>query len=200
MRNSGKNVSSELLASAKRAFLEKGFEGASLREICADAGVTTGAAYFFFHSKEDIFDTLVRATAEQIENLCNKLAADELENLFAGVENDKKLIAFLYAHKEEIRLLTEMSKGTKYENYKDIVLQWLEAAFLRFFETYCTGEIDHELIHILAEMRLKGYLEIIGGGYDLKRMLNLSEKIGVYADGGFNKLLQLNKQMPKSRC
>lgn len=200
MNDSDKNVVAELLISAKRAFLEKGFEGATLRKICSDAGVTTGAVYFFFHSKEEIFDTLVKSTVKQIENLCNSLMADELDTPSIGIENEKKLIAFLYAHKEEILLLTEKSKGTKYENYKNYVLQWLETAFGRFFEAYCPEEIDYELIHILAEMRLKGYLEIIAGEYDMEQMLNLSEKIGIYAHGGFNQLLQVNKQMPKSRC
>ena len=200
MNDPDKNVASELLASAKRAFLEEGFEGAALRKICSDAGVTTGAVYFFFHSKEELFDALVKSTVEETKHLCDKLAADELETLSRGVENDKKLITFLYTHREEIRLLTEKSKGTKYEHYKDDVLQWLETAFLRFFEAYCIGEIDHELIRILAEMRLKSYLEIINGEYDMKRMLDLSEKIGLYADGGFSRLLQTNNQMAKSRC
>ena len=108
-----KNVASELLASAKRAFLEEGFEGAALRKICSDAGVTTGAVYFFFHSKEELFDALVKSTVEETKRLCDKLAADE---------------------------------------------------------------------------------------YDMKRMLDLSEKIGLYADGGFSRLLQTNNQMAKSRC
>ncbi|MDE7445858.1 MAG: TetR/AcrR family transcriptional regulator [Lachnospiraceae bacterium] len=200
MNDPDKNVVSELLASAKRAFLEEGFEGAALRKICSDAGVTTGAVYFFFHSKEELFDALVKSTVEETKRLCDKLAADELETLSLGVENDKKLITFLYTRREEIRLLTEKSKGTKYEHYKDDLLQWLQNAFLRFFEAYYTGEIDHELIRILAEMRLKSYLEIINGEYDMKRMLDLSEKIGLYADGGFSRLLQTNNLMAKSRC
>ena len=37
----------DLIAVAKQEFLDKGFEGASLRTICKKAGVTTGAVYFF---------------------------------------------------------------------------------------------------------------------------------------------------------
>ena len=32
---------------------------ASLRNICKEAGVTTGALYFFFKDKEDLFAALV---------------------------------------------------------------------------------------------------------------------------------------------
>lgn len=44
-----------LIQCAKKEFMEKGFAGASLRGICQKAGVTTGALYFFFQDKDDLF-------------------------------------------------------------------------------------------------------------------------------------------------
>ena len=41
----------ELLMCAKEEFMDKGFMGASLRNICQKAGVTTGALYFFFQGQ-----------------------------------------------------------------------------------------------------------------------------------------------------
>ena len=49
----------KLLASAKSEFLEKGYAKASLRKICANAGMTTGALYFFFKDKEDYYRTCI---------------------------------------------------------------------------------------------------------------------------------------------
>ena len=49
----------DLVASATEEFAEHGYEGASLRQICSKAGVTTGALYFFFDSKEDLFKSVV---------------------------------------------------------------------------------------------------------------------------------------------
>ena len=43
-----KETREKLLASARQEFLEKGYTQASLRSICKNAGVTTGALYFFF--------------------------------------------------------------------------------------------------------------------------------------------------------
>ena len=40
-------------------FLDKGFLGASLRQIVKNAGVTTGAFYGYFSSKEALFNALV---------------------------------------------------------------------------------------------------------------------------------------------
>ena len=40
-------------------FLDKGFQGTSLRQIVKNAGVTTGAFYGYFSSKEALFNALV---------------------------------------------------------------------------------------------------------------------------------------------
>ena len=40
-------------------FLDKGVLGASLRQIVKNAGVTTGAFYGYFSSKEALFNALV---------------------------------------------------------------------------------------------------------------------------------------------
>ena len=45
----------ELLATAARIFSAKGYQGASLREICAAAGILPGSMYHHFSSKEDLF-------------------------------------------------------------------------------------------------------------------------------------------------
>ena len=44
-----------ILASARWEFLEKGFEKASLKHICENANVTTGALYKRYSGKEELF-------------------------------------------------------------------------------------------------------------------------------------------------
>ena len=54
-----RETKARLLESARQEFIEKGYMKASLRNICKNAGVTTGALYFFFDSKEDLFEEIV---------------------------------------------------------------------------------------------------------------------------------------------
>ncbi|MEV7972778.1 helix-turn-helix domain-containing protein [Cellulomonas sp. NPDC089187] len=49
----------ELLAAAASAFAERGYEGASVGEIAAQAGYTKGAVYAHFGSKEEMLHALV---------------------------------------------------------------------------------------------------------------------------------------------
>lgn len=44
---------------AKAEFLEKGFQAASLRQIVKTVGMTTGAFYGYYKSKEALFEALV---------------------------------------------------------------------------------------------------------------------------------------------
>lgn len=46
-------------AAAQAEFLKKGYQGASLRNIVKTAGVTTGALYGYYDSKEALFAALV---------------------------------------------------------------------------------------------------------------------------------------------
>ena len=48
-----------ILSAAMQEFLEKGYKSASLRNIVKAAGVTTGAFYGYYDSKEDLFEALV---------------------------------------------------------------------------------------------------------------------------------------------
>jgi AcrR family transcriptional regulator len=45
----------ELLVAAAKVFSARGYEGASLREICGAAGILAGSMYHHFRSKEDLY-------------------------------------------------------------------------------------------------------------------------------------------------
>ena len=49
-----------LLESAIKLFASKGYDGASIREIVRDAGVTRPVLYYYFKNKEDLFCCIVK--------------------------------------------------------------------------------------------------------------------------------------------
>ena len=62
----GMNTLDNIHKAAKKEFLDKGFQMASLRNIVKNAGVTTGAFYGYYKSKEELFDALVGKQYEHI--------------------------------------------------------------------------------------------------------------------------------------
>ncbi|HLJ78042.1 MAG TPA: TetR family transcriptional regulator [Acidobacteriaceae bacterium] len=55
-----------ILEAALRTFRERGFEGATMREIAAAAGMATGAAYYYFESKEAIVMAFYQRAQEEM--------------------------------------------------------------------------------------------------------------------------------------
>lgn len=67
---------SEIIAAALEVFAEKGFAGARLEHIAARAGVSKGALYLYFETKEDLFRAVVHeAVAPNIEPIRMAVAA-----------------------------------------------------------------------------------------------------------------------------
>ena len=55
-----------ILECAKEEFMEKGFEGASMRTIAEKAGYTTGMLYGRFADKSQLFKELVGEAADKL--------------------------------------------------------------------------------------------------------------------------------------
>lgn len=81
---------SRLLQAAKELFKEKGFPSTTLAEIAQTAGLTRGAAYWHFKSKDEIFITVVEqalddmtASKKQALNDPDCSAKERLQRLLA---------------------------------------------------------------------------------------------------------------------
>lgn len=66
----------EVLDAALAEFFEKGFEAARLEDIAARAGVSKGTIYLYFHSKEDVFEALVRSVPQANVEALRQVTAD----------------------------------------------------------------------------------------------------------------------------
>ena len=112
--------------SAKREFLERGFLNASLRAICANAGVTTGALYKRYGGKEELFQALVRDTLDDIDKVVASKSVDysalsdqRLYDMWTLTEGYMDWwFEFMVARKDAFTLLVKCSEGTQYQNFQ----------------------------------------------------------------------------------
>ena len=58
MSTKAEDTQKNILDTARKHFLRDGLTGASLRNIVKDAGLTTGAFYKYYPTKESLFDAL----------------------------------------------------------------------------------------------------------------------------------------------
>lgn len=61
-----------ILKSARKIFLEYGYQAAPLRKIASEAGYTHGALYGYFSSKEELFYAITDPVAEQLMEMSIK--------------------------------------------------------------------------------------------------------------------------------
>ncbi|WP_377292206.1 TetR/AcrR family transcriptional regulator [Rhizobium sp. SG2393] len=56
----------QILAGAKRVFMQKGFDATSMNEVTREAGVSKGTIYVYFTNKEDLFAAMISAERDKI--------------------------------------------------------------------------------------------------------------------------------------
>jgi AcrR family transcriptional regulator len=60
-------VRMEILEAAKVVFIERGYEGASMKEIVECSGRSFGGVYLYYSNKEDVFLALLRSQFQEME-------------------------------------------------------------------------------------------------------------------------------------
>ncbi|WP_409068494.1 TetR/AcrR family transcriptional regulator [Clostridium sp. FAM 1755] len=197
----------KLLISAQSEFLKYGYDKASLRTICKNVGLTTGALYFFFDNKEELFESLVKKVAKSFkeiisifvetekENYKNILNGKYIDNPHCHIEHEKKFMRYMYTNKNAFILLTMKSQGSCYENYYNEVLQLVERSFSEFLELY-NGKVSKNshiieyTIHCLISWRTHSYINVLNSDLTLHEALVQAEVIANYAIGGWRKIMK----------
>ena len=104
----------KLLSCGKREFLEKGYAKANLRSICKASGVTTGAFYFSFASKEALLRAILDPFIADSRELLSGLARMEEEHPETADDNENQIIRYYRKYlgaepdPELIRILASM--------------------------------------------------------------------------------------------
>ncbi len=77
----------EILDAAGRCFVRRGLHATSMREILAEAGLSTGAVYNYFDSKEAIIEAMAARERLEIEELAGylEMASDPRQAILEAV-------------------------------------------------------------------------------------------------------------------
>jgi AcrR family transcriptional regulator len=87
----GEETRARIVAAAMRLFGEKGYEGASTRDIAAAAGVNAPALQYYFDNKEGVLRACIEFIADRAwESLSEPVV--EAERLIAEEADDEMLI------------------------------------------------------------------------------------------------------------
>ena len=160
---------------ALEEFSEKGFLGASLRQIVKNAGVTTGAFYGYFSSKEALFASLVEPHAAALmgrfmEAQTGFAELPEKEQPAHMGETSGRyvewMVDYICQHREPVKLLLCRAEGTSYEHFIHNMVEVEVESTLRYMEVlHRLGkdipQLNRSLCHIIASGMFNGLFEIV---------------------------------------
>ena len=162
-------------AAAKAEFMEKGFRAASLRNIVKTAGVTTGAFYGYYDSKEELFAALVepsyeymmeryRQAHEYFESLPMEKQPEQIGKMSSECMNE--LLAYSCEHMDEFYLILKCSEGTKYVSMIDDMVELEVESTHKYYKVLeqlgtPAPKIDERLEHIMATGMIGAFFEMV---------------------------------------
>ncbi|NUW36410.1 TetR/AcrR family transcriptional regulator [Nonomuraea sp. SMC257] len=130
-------VRGRLLGAATRLFAERGFEGTSVQEIVLAAGVTKGAMYHYFSSKDDllheIYARVLRMQMDRLTRIADgpgtlaerlhAAAADVVETTTANLDDSKIFFRSMHLLAPETQKSVRAERRRYHERFRDLVAE-----------------------------------------------------------------------------
>lgn len=161
----------KIFRSALKLFVEKGYHSTSIPDIVKEAGVSTGAIYHHFPSKEDLAKEIHRYAIEEYmkkfnEEVRSKNFTYEKVRAYTGLmfnwlEQDPVMVQYLlYGRPREIlnRCLSICSEEGL-QNTVEVVEQGISSGEIRPMSTFLAAGVISGIIIRMIELRLDGFIE-----------------------------------------
>ncbi|WP_184541279.1 TetR/AcrR family transcriptional regulator [Streptosporangium becharense] len=130
-------VRQRLLSEATRLFAERGFESTSVQEVVSAAGVTKGAMYHYFDSKDDllheIYGRVLRMQMERLNHFADgpgtvterlhAAAADVVTTTAANLDDSKIFFRSMHLLAPDTRKSVRVERRRYHERFRDLVAE-----------------------------------------------------------------------------
>ena len=172
-----------LIICAKKEFMEKGFEKASLRAISSAAGLTTGAIYFFFKDKNGLFGAVVDEPLQRIIKAITQHFSEDMETEIADFQHTsgdhdefaEMMISALYADRDAMLILLEKSSGSRYEGIIDSFVEMIEkhntALAKNYLAVFPDKLVNEYMLHWFSHVQINAFVHLLTHIDDKERAL-----------------------------
>jgi len=186
----------ELLDTAQEIFLTKGYKQTSVESIIKKVGVAKGTFYYYFKSKEDLLDKLVKRMADKIQIEIKKIvekkdldAIRKLEKAYSVAGNIKlenihliKLMLKILYEKDNLILRYKVYKSNIeliVPEFAKIIEQGVKEKSFNTPYPYEVAKLFFELGSILGDATSKLFLELDEKPENIDKIV---KEIEVYED------------------
>ncbi len=189
----------DIVGAAKREFLKRGYQNASMRVIAKRANTSIGNLYHYFPNKEAILDEVVQDMPERLVNMLNAHKQYEFENMDTLTEMTPvqliSLIDQFMPQLFETELLLEDStiillegcEGTKYAYVREAII----SVFKGHLAEHLAGNKNELLVNTLIHTVVMALLYIAKNKNDVEQGYDAIQKylkliiVGMMFDNDF---------------
>ena len=163
----------KLIVCAKKEFMEKGFEKASLRAICSAAGLTTGAIYFFFKDKNGLFGVVIDEPLKKVITAIEQHFSEDMETDIADFQHTsgdhddfaEQMIEALYADRDAMIIMLEKASGSSYDGIVDRFVGMIEkynyALAKNYLAAFPDKRINEYMLHWFSHVQINAFVHLI---------------------------------------
>lgn len=202
MSTKAEDTEKNILNTARKHFLKDGFSGASLRNIVKDAGLTTGAFYKYYPTKEALFDALTDPYIEHIYQIYDrvvedfeKLSAKEQTSNMSDTSGDgmDQMIDYIYEHYDNFRLLLKCGDSGKFEIFIHNMVDREMRSSLEYVKKMKEDGIQipivgESLMHMIYTGFFSSIFQIIEHDIDKETAKRNVHKLREFNTGGWERL------------
>lgn len=198
-----KNTKKRIEESAIKEFMEKGFAKASLRQIVKNAGLTTGAFYKYYPTKDALFASLVEPYANKLYSIYDVTIADfqslpasqqqknMIEASFGGIT---EMLEYIYEHYDNFKLLLCKADGTPFTSFIHNLVEREVKSTVKFIDDMRASgvevpEIDVEFVHMITSGMFLSVFEIVAHDMQKDIAIKRVQKIKEFYTGGWERML-----------
>lgn len=203
MSNRIAGVSEKLVECAKAEFLEKGFDGASLRNVAGNAVTSTSSIYIRFGDKDGLLLYITKPVTDGFIDIYKSVQQDFSE-LPSDVQSETvdeystkgmyRLIDYIYDNFDVFRILLDSSCDKFFRVFEheliDIELEYT----LKFMKaTGCnsiqSGDVTPDFLHIVISCFFNGFFEPVRHGMSKNDAYRYIGMLSKYHRAGFGTFL-----------
>ena len=191
-----------ILETAMKHFLKEGYAGASLRKIVKDAGLTTGAFYKYYPTKEMLFNALLDPYIENIYRIYDEIldqfeklsVEDQTNNMSHFAESGlDSMINYFYNYHDHFRLLFKCGDSGKYEEFiHNMVDREIKASHRFLYKMKEAGievpEVSDLMMHMVYTGFFSSILQIIEHDIDKDTAMKILSQLREFQTGGWERV------------
>jgi len=183
-----REISKEILNTARKEFLKHGFQGTTMRVIAGKSGITTSNIYNYFKNKDYLFVEMVKPTTNKITSALEKMIHIDLGKSTGIWDYQEKkiqftkIIAFIDSHRQDLNLILFKSFGSSIQDFRENFIEKYTDIYLKQMRVLNnvrpgSGTVpSHFFIHNLCSMYANVIGECIMHNISYKKMKEYSEE------------------------